>query len=396
MFVFGEATILHADVDSFFASVEQRDDPRLRGRPVIVGPGVVMAASYEARACGVRSAMGARQARRLCPQAVVVEPRFSAYIEASRALFRVFEHTAPTVEGLSLEEAFLDVRGLERISGSPVRIAIALRREVREHVGLPITVGIASGKALAKVASGLAKPDGLLLVIPGRERAFLRPLPVRRLWGVGPATAEKLNARGFVTVGQLAERSKPELVSILGRASGRHVHALANARDARRVRSGRGRRSVGAQSALGRATRSADALDLVLVGLVDRVTRRMRTAGRSGRTVTLRIRFGDFARATRSRTLAQATAATDLVLATARSLLRAAMPAIERQGATLLGVTVSNLSARGAIQLELPLGSRSTALDAAVDEIRERFGTDALTRASLLGRRRRERSPHAS
>jgi DNA polymerase-4 len=389
-FVFDEATILHADVDSFFAAVEQRDDPRLRGRPVIVGPGVVMAASYEARAFGVRSAMGGRQARRLCPHAAVVPPRFEAYVEASRALFDVFERTAPTVEGLSLEEAFLDVSGLERISGSPVEIAIALRREVRERVGLPITVGIADGRTLAKVASGLAKPDGLLLVIPGREREFLRPLPVRRLWGVGAATAEKLNARGLTTVGQLAELSRQELVAILGRASGRHVHALAHARDARRVRRVGGRRSIGSQSALGRTTRSAAALDLVLVGLVDRVTRRMRSAGRAGRTVTLRIRFGDFQRATRSRSLAQATAATEVILAAARTLLRKAMPTIERRGATLLGITVSNLGTRGAVQLELPLGARGgSALDAAIDEIRERFGTKALTRASLLGRAER-------
>ena len=353
---------------------------------MIVGPGVVMAASYEARAYGVRSAMGARQARRLCPQAAFVPPRFDAYVEASRVLFEVFRRTAPTVEGLSLEEAFLDVSGLERISGSPLRIAMALGREVRAEVGLPITVGIATAKAVAKVASGLAKPEGVLLVVPGRERAFLRPLPVKRLWGVGPATAEKLHAQGLASVGQLAELGRPELVAILGRASGHRVHALARARDARRVRSGRGRRSIGSQSALGRPKRSAEALDLVLIGLVDRVTRRMRASGWTGRTVTLRLRFGDFSRSTRSRTLSQATAATGLILATARALLRAAMPMIERRGATLLGVTISNLSARGAIQLELPMDARGGALDAAVDEIRKRYGAKALTFASLVER----------
>ena len=191
-----EATILHADLDAFFASVEQRDDPRLRGRPVIVGTWVVLTASYEARAYGVHGAMGGARARRLCPQAVVVSPRMSAYVEASKAVYEIFEHTTPLVEGLSIDEAFLDVRGLRRLSGSPEEIAARLRREVRERVGLPITVGVARTKHLAKVASGVAKPDGLLVVPPDRELAFLHPLPVERLWGVGPVTARKLHGLG--------------------------------------------------------------------------------------------------------------------------------------------------------------------------------------------------------
>src|ERR671923_391128 len=185
MFVYGGPTILHADADAFFASVEQRDDPALRGQPVIVGAGVVLAASYEAKAYGVRTAMGGRQARRLCPHAVVVPPRMSAYAEASKAVYRVFEDATPLVEGLSIDEAFLDVRGLERISGSPSEIAVRLRRAVRERVGLPITVGVARTKFLAKVASGVAKPDGLLAVPTDTELAFLHPLPVEALWGVG-------------------------------------------------------------------------------------------------------------------------------------------------------------------------------------------------------------------
>ncbi len=388
-----KATILHADVDSFFASVEQRDDPRLRNRPVIVGPGVVMAASYEARAHGVRSAMGADRARRLCPQAAVVEPRWSAYVEASRALFKVFEGAAPVVEGLSLEEAFLDVRGLRRISGSPIEIATRLRRDVRERVGLPITVGIATSKPVAKVASGVAKPDGLLLVIPGREPQFLHALPIERLWGVGPASAAKLHRSGLETVGQLARRSEAELIAILGKASGRQIHALARNRDARPVRRRRGRRSIGSQSAFGRSPHTPAALDVILVWLVDRVARRMRASGCTGRTVVLRLRFADFSRASRSRTLHQATAATETILATARFLLAAALPVIERRGITLLGITISNLGdARGVTQLELPFGARDrSALDAAVDEIRERFGSGALTRASLLGRGERFR-----
>src|SRR5215210_1040780 len=231
-----EATILHADLDAFYASVEQRDDPRLRGRPVIVGGGVVLAASYEAKACGVRTAMGGRLARRLCPRAIVVEPRFSAYVEASKAMFRVFEDASPLVEGLSIDEAFLDVRGLGHISGAPVSIAARLRRDVRERVGLRVTVGVATTKFLAKVASGVAKPDGLLVVPPGGELGFLHPLPVDRLWGVGPVTARKLRERGITTVGQVAELAEATLVSLLGRAAGRHVHGRPRRHDPRTSR----------------------------------------------------------------------------------------------------------------------------------------------------------------
>ena len=253
MFVPSKATILHADLDAFFASVEQRDDPRLRGRPVIVGMGVVLSASYEARAYGVRTAMGGRQARRLCPHALVVRPRMSAYSEASKAVFEVFDDTTPLVEGLSIDEAFLDVRGLEHISGEPTEIAVQLRSDVGEHVGLPITVGVARTKFLAKVASGVAKPDGLLVVPPERELAFLHPLPVERLWGVGPATAGKLHGRGIRTVGEVAQIAEEVLVSMLGRASGRHLYALAHNRDPRPVQVGRRRGSIGSQHALGRA-----------------------------------------------------------------------------------------------------------------------------------------------
>src|SRR5690348_13041859 len=222
------ATILHADLDSFYASVEQRDDPRLLGRPVIVGAGVVLAASYEAKGYGIRTAMGGKVARRLCPHAVVVPPRMSAYSEASKAVYRVFDDHCPLVEGLSIDEAFLDVRGMERIAGSPVEIAVRLRRAVRERVGLPITVGVARTKFLAKVASGVAKPDGLLAVPPDRELAFLHPLPVECVWGVGPATARKLQAWNVRTVGELAALSETTLVAMLGRAMGRRLSALAH------------------------------------------------------------------------------------------------------------------------------------------------------------------------
>jgi DNA polymerase IV len=381
------AQILHADLDAFFASVEQRDDPRLRGRPVIVGGGVVLAASYEAKAFGIETAMGGAQARRLCPRAVVVPPRFQAYSEASRAVFRVFDDASPLVEGLSIDEAFIDVRGLERIAGTPTEIATRLRRDVLERVGLRITVGVARTKFLAKVASGVAKPDGLLVVEPAEELAFLHPLPVERLWGVGPATARRLHACGLRTVGQVSAVDVDSLVALLGRGAGRKLHALAHNRDTRRVETGRRRRSIGAQRALGRRHRSEQEIEVALVGLVDRVTRRMRRADRVGRTVVLRLRFDDFSRATRSTTLPHATAETAAILEAARGLLRAALPEIHERGLTLVGVSVASVEDAKAVQLTLPLaGPDMGPLDAALDAVRDRFGSEAITRAVLLGR----------
>jgi DNA polymerase-4 len=394
VFVSRVGTILHADLDAFFASVEQRDDPSLRGRPVIVGAGVVLAASYEAKACGVRTAMGGARARRLCPAAIVVSPRMSAYSEASKAVFEVFEDTTPLVEGISIDEAFLDVRGLERLSGSATEIAVRLRRDVLERVGLPITVGVARTKFLAKVASGVAKPDGLLVVPSDRELDFLHPLPVDRLWGVGEVTARKLRERGIRTVGEVARVPKPALVATLGPAAGRQLHALAHNRDPRMVRVGRRRGSIGSQHALGRSERSLDAVDAVLLAIVDRVTRRMRAAGRIGRTVVLRLRFGDFTRATRSHTLPCATAHTETILLTARWLLAAATPEIERRGLTLVGVAVGNLEAAPPLQLAVSYRPKGDAnLDAALDAVRERFGHKAITRAVLIGRTARPEMP---
>ncbi|MFJ2086383.1 DNA polymerase IV [Micromonospora chokoriensis] len=380
------ASILHADLDAFYASVEQRDDPRLRGRPVIVGGGVVLAASYEAKARGVRSAMGGQQARRLCPDAIVVPPRMSAYTAASRAVFEVFRQTTPLVEGISIDEAFLDVGGLRRLVGPPADIAARLRREVRERVHLPITVGVARTKFLAKVASGVAKPDGLLVVAPDAEVAFLHPLPVERLWGVGPVTSAKLREHRIRTVGEVARLGEAALVSLLGSGAGRHLHALAHNRDPRAVQVGRRRGSMGAQHALSRTPHAPAELDAILAGLVDRVTRRMRAAGRSGRTVVLRLRFGDYSRATRSHTIGKATADTTPLLAAARALLRATQPEIDSRGVTLIGVSVGNLD-DSPVQPELPFHRDPGAeLDAAVDAVRDRFGSTALTRAVLLGR----------
>ena len=387
MFVSDGATILHADLDSFFAAVEQRDDPALRGRPVLVGGGVVLAASYEARAFGVHSAMGGAQARRLCPDAVVVPPRMEAYSEASRAVFEVFEDTTPLVEALSIDEAFLDVGGLRRLAGTPTEIAVRLRRIVRERVGLPITVGVARTKFLAKVASRVAKPDGLLVVQPADELDFLHPLAIERLWGVGPKSAEKLRTSGFSTVGEVARVPASVLVAILGPAAGHHLHALAHNLDPRPIVVGRRRRSIGSQHALGRRPKTAPDIDAALMALVDRVAGRLRAASRVGRTVMLRLRFDDFTRATRSHTMDQATAETAPILQTARGLLRASMPKIEAAGLTLVGVTVANLEDAAAVQLPLPfVRSQGDALDVAVDGVRERFGTSAVTRAALLGR----------
>jgi DNA polymerase IV len=377
-------TILHADLDAFFASVEQRDDPSLRGRPVVVGRGVVMAASYEARAYGVRGAMPGGRARALCPGLVAVDPRFDAYVEAGRAVVAVLERMAPVVERVSIDEAFLDVAGLERIEGTPEQIARRLRAEVRRETGLAITVGAASTRALAKIASRRAKPDGLLVIAEGRELGFLHPLAVEELPGVGPATARRLRSRGLRTVGDLARAGEETLVAAFGERSGRRLCALAENRDHRPVRPGRRRRGFGAQSALGHATaRGPGDLDAVLVRLVDRVTGRMRAAGRQGRTVTLRLRYGDFARASRARTLRRPTAASRAVLDVARALLAEAQPAILRRGVTLLGITISNLDGEAGEQLRLPLDDPAgEALDAALDRVRDRFGPAALTRAS--------------
>jgi DNA polymerase-4 len=382
--------VLHADIDAFYASVEQRDNPRLRGKPVVVGGGVVLAASYEARAYGVHAGMGGRVARRLCPHLVVAKPRWPAYSEASKAVFEHFYAAAPDVEKLSIDEAFLHVAGLQRISGSPPEIADRLRREVRERVGLKITIGVARTRLLAKIASGVAKPDGLLVVQPEAELEFVLGLRVEQLYGVGKATTGRLNAHGIETVAQAAKVPEPELVAMLGRGAGRYVYALARNRDPRPRRPRRRRRSYGSQSALGsRRPRTAADLDEVLVSLVDRVTRRMRVAGGMGRTVMLRLRFNDFSRATRSTTLHDATAATRPILFAARALLAASMPLIERRGVTLVGITVAGVQDDGgAGQLVLPVFSRGAgALDAVLDEVRERYGPGALIRARLLGKR---------
>jgi DNA polymerase-4 len=313
----------------------------------------------------------------------------SAYVEASRAVFDVFTDTAPLVEAMSIDEAFLDVRGLQHVRGTPLEIAIRLRAEVRADVGLPITVGIARTKFLAKVASGVAKPDGLLLVPCDQELEFLHPLAVERLWGVGKVTGGKLRAHRIVTVGQVAALPEGELVELLGRAAGRHLHALANNRDPRRVRPRRRRRSIGAQSALGSRPRPPEEVASTLMGLVDRVARRLRGGGRACRTVILRLRFADYSRCTRSRTMAEPSSLTREIGSTAGDLLVAAQPMIASRGLTLIGVTLTNLVHASPAQLSLNAPARAGGereLDATLDRLRERFGTGSVTRAALVGR----------
>ncbi len=390
MFVLSRTPILHADLDSFYASVEQRDDPSLRGRPVLVGGGVVLAASYEAKACGVRTAMTGRQARELCPESIMVSPRMDAYAEASKAVFKVFHDTTPLVEGVSIDEAFLDVGGLARIGGTPVEIATRLRQRVSAEVGLDITVGVARTKFLAKVASGVAKPDGLLVVDPDGELDFLRPLAVERLWGVGKVTSEKLREVELHTVGDVADLPLDALIGLVGVAAGRKLHALAHNRDPRPVVVGKRRSSIGSQRALGRRPKAPGELDAVLGGIVDRVAHRLRQSNRVGRTVVLRFRFDDFSRATRSHTLPELTSDTTLLLGTCRRLLVTMEPVIVERGITLLGLSITNLCDADAVQLSLPFDELAfadgTALDDALDGVREKFGTSSIGRATNVGR----------
>jgi DNA polymerase-4 len=310
----------------------------------------------------------------------------SAYSEASKAVFEVFEDTTPLVEGLSIDEAFLDVRGLERLAGAPVEIAARLRRRVLDEVGLPITVGVARTKFLAKVASAVAKPDGLLVVPPDDELGFLHPLPVERLWGVGKVTAAKLHDRGLRTVGQIAALDESLLVHLLGRASGRQLHALAHNRDPRRVQVGRRRRSIGSQRALGRGATSFEDIDSSIVAIVDRVSRRLRAGRRRCRTVVLRLRFDDFTRATRSLTMPRLTDQSHTILDAARTLLATARPLIRTGGITLVGISLTNLESTGAVQLTLTEDWRPHALDAAIDGVKDRYGSSSIMRAVLVGR----------
>ena len=380
--------ILHADLDAFYASVECRDRPELVGRPMAVGGGVILSPSYEARRYGVRTAMNERQARALCPRLQIVAPRMSAYAEASRAVFEVFDDTSPLVEPLSIDEAFIDVSGLDRLVGPDHDIARQLRRRVADEVGLPLSIGGGSTKFLAKVASAEAKPDGLLIVPAGQELGFLHPLPIGRVWGVGPATEQRLADVGITHVGQVAALDPVVLQAKIGKAAGAHLVALANNRDPRTVEAGRRRRSVGSQRSFPVGTVDRSRAEAIVVELADRVARRLRSGRRVARTVTLRLRFGDFASATRSRTLADPTRSTEAILDAVTGLLDEVWPLVGERGLTKLGVAVSNLASDEAVQMSLPFpGPDWAPVDQAMDEIRARFGVDAVTRACLTGQR---------
>jgi DNA polymerase-4 len=389
------ATILHADLDAFYAAVAVRDRPHLRGRPVAVGGGVVLSCTYEARAFGVEGGMPLSEARRRCPRLVVVPGSFSEYVAVSRRVFAIFERFTPSVEALSIDEAFLDVSGARRLVGEPVTIAHDLRRAVATETGLALSVGVARTKFLAKVASRLAKPDGVLAVCPDDELAFLHSLPVDALWGVGPVVARRLAAYGIATVGDLARVPVPSVARWLGPGTARHLGALAWNRDPRSVEPRRRARSVGAQRTFAARSRDEVKHAAVLLELADRVGRRMRAAGRSGRRVTVRIRFADFEEITRSATLGAPTATTDVIYRAARRL--AAPAAHDGRGIRLLGVTMSEIATGGPLQLALPLdespdvlrpGSPAAearlTLDSTVDLLRDRFGREAVRRAAVL------------
>ena len=390
-----DPAILHVDLDAFYASVEQLDDATLRGRPVIVGGlggrGVVAAASYEARRFGVHSAMPMGRARRACPSGVFVSPRFDRYSEKSREVMAIFESITPLVEQLSIDEAFLDVSGARRRLGTGAEIAALIRARVREEAGLVVSVGVASTKFLAKLASDLSKPDGLLAVAPGTEREFLAPLPVTRLWGVGPATLGRLERMSVHTIGEVAELPESALTAALGNSLGHRLRALARNDDPRAVVPEHEAKSIGAEETFAVDLRTRDACDRELVRLVDRVTARLRQAELRARTATLKIRYANFETLTRARTVPTATDVSTVFLATARELLDALDCS---RGVRLLGVSLSGLAPLAESQGVLDLGDddsragtnveRRAAVERAVDAVRDRFGSRSLGPASLV------------
>ncbi len=393
--------ILHLDLDAFFAAVEQLDDPSLRGRPVVVGGlgprGVVAAASYEARRFGIFSATPMARARRACPDAVFLAPRFDAYAAKSQEVMAILRSVTPLVEPISLDEAFLDVRGAGRRLGTGPEIAAALRAQIRSETGLTASVGVASTKMLAKIASDESKPDGLLVVPAGEELAFLHPLPVRRLWGVGPATQRRLDRFGVVTIGDLAALPESTLVRALGVAQGEHLHALAWNRDVRDVQPDRRVKSVGHEETFPTDVRDRDVLRLEVRRLSDLVGERLRRAGRAGRTVQLKVRYHDFRTITRSKTLAEATDLSADLTRTAISLLDTVDLG---DGVRLIGVSAQQLESADAVQRSLfpddvdpmPGGREQRGrLERSVDAVRERFGQDAVLAARRVPRPQRER-----
>ncbi|HUJ99206.1 MAG TPA: DNA polymerase IV [Stellaceae bacterium] len=387
-----EATILHADLDAFYASVEQLLDPSLRGKPIAVGGGVVLAASYEAKAFGVCSGMSGWRARALCPQLTFVGGHFSEYQRLGDAAIGIVGDFTPLVERMSIDEAFADVAGCTHLFGSPADIARAIRRRVRSELGLPISVGVARTKHLAKIASQVAKPDGLVVVDPDAELAFLHDLPVELMWGVGPVAKARLAEIGVQTIGQLAQTPGWSLDRLLGPAAGEKLAALAWNRDPREIETRRRARSAGAQSALGKRPADEKVFRPALWHLADRIAARLRAKSLSGRRVTVRVRFADLRSITRSMTLDTPITATAILAEVAAELVRKALADHPGENTiSLLAISVSHLMKHRELQLELPLGlgdegrrpgSRKgiarCAADRAVDKIRERFGWEAV------------------
>jgi len=396
------ASILHADLDAFYASVEQLLDPSLRGRPVAVGGGVVLAASYEAKAFGVNSGMTGRRARQLCPDLQFVNGHFENYQRLGDAAINVLGDFTPLVERISIDEAFADVAGSTTLFGSPEDMAKTIRKRVRTEVGLAISLGVARTKHLAKIASQVAKPDGLVVVHPEREQEFLRDLPVGLMWGVGPVAEARLADKGVFTIGELAHTPGQSLGKLLGRAVGGELAALAQNQDPRAIVTRRRARSVGAQSALGRKAAIETVFRPTLLHLADRVASRLRAKSRAGRTVTARVRFTDLRSVTRSITLPAAISATAILAEVAEELVRAALADHpDERSISLLGISVSHLEVNAALQLELPLqldddkrrpgtkkGATRWVADRAMDAIRDRFGRESIGYGSVvLGQR---------
>jgi len=392
------ATILHADLDAFYASVEQLLDPSLRGKPIAVGGGVVLAASYEAKAFGIRSGMPGRRARELCPQLVFVGGHFKHYQRLGDAAIKVMGDFTPLVERISIDEAFADVAGCTHLFGPPAEIAGAIRRRVREELGLPISIGVARTKHLAKIASQVAKPDGLVIVDPATELEFLHDLPVELMWGIGPVSKARLAAIDVHTIGQLARTPGWSIERLLGTAASEKLMALAWNRDPREIKTHWRARSAGAQSALGKKPADEQIFAPTLRHLADRVASRLRAKSRPGRTVMVRVRFADLRSVTRSATLDAPVCATAILAETAEALLREVLADHpDERSISLLAISVSQLEEHAELQLELPLGladekrrpgSKSGIArwmaDRAIDTIRDRFGWEAVGYASVV------------
>lgn len=389
-----EPAILHADLDAFYAAVAVLENPSLAGKPVAVGTGVVLSCTYEARAFGVRGGMRMVDARAKCPSMIEVDGTFGAYPQYSRKVFSIFESFTPEIEPLSIDEAFLDVSGSLHLFGDPLSIASQIRSEVREQTGLAVSVGGSTRKFLSKIASQVAKPDGVVIVEPGTELEFLHPLPVSYLWGVGPVTKRKLNELGIETIGDIANTPYSSLVAMLGGGAASHLGALANNQDPRQVSTSRKAKSVGAQSAMRSQIRTLEELKPMLLRLIDKVAARLRKKNRTARTITIRVRFGDLSAVTRSATMPTPTASTQAIVDIGVQLLAKVLEEYPKHEISLLGVSTAGLGVGEPLQLALGVDDTTTggtpaeleygALDESVDELRRKYGRDVVTHGSDL------------